>query len=248
MVEVIANALTWHPRSQQVRIGPSEIGAPCERRLGYKLAATPEVNERGIAWKPAIGTAVHSAFEVMFYNADLEGTTWLTETRVTVGEVGGVPITGQADLFHIPTGTVIDHKTTSRNKLRDYKAHGPGEQYRAQAHLYGRGFAAQGRDVAHVAIMFWTREGEFTDRYLWTEPYDEQIAIDALNRLHRIGALIDALTPAAALPLLPTADGPCTWCPWWRPGSTDLGAACPGDAAVQARTAAPLTLADALGN
>ena len=55
---MIRHAIAHHPRSLQKRIGPSEVGTPCDRRIGYKLLGHTE-NERGDAWKPTVGTAVH---------------------------------------------------------------------------------------------------------------------------------------------------------------------------------------------
>jgi hypothetical protein len=62
LMDAIRHKITHHPRSLQKRIGPSEIGNPCDRRIGYKLLGQPE-NPRGDAWKPTIGTAVHAWLE-----------------------------------------------------------------------------------------------------------------------------------------------------------------------------------------
>lgn len=59
LMAAIRHKIHHHPRSQQKRIGPSEIGNPCDRRIGYKLLGHPE-RERGDAWKPTVGTAVHA--------------------------------------------------------------------------------------------------------------------------------------------------------------------------------------------
>lgn len=252
LVDVLSRHIIGQPRSQQTRIGPSEIGVPCERRIGYKLAGVPEVNDRGVAWKPWVGTALHSetamAFEIDALNR-YQGGRWLLEQKVTAGLVNGTDLDGSCDLYDAHRFAVVDWKFTTRNKLKDYRAHGPGSQYRDQAHTYGLGWANRGHRVDTVAVFFFTRDGEFTDRYFWSEPFDEQVAIDAMARATRIGALVDALGPDMALPLLPTAGAQyCTYCPAYLPGSTDLAVGCPGDAATQDRVAAPLTLADALGN
>lgn len=252
LVDVLARHIVGQPRSQQTRIGPSEIGVPCDRRLGYKLGGVPEVNDRGVAWKPWVGTALHSeaamAFELdAMKNHD--GGRWLLEQKVHAGTVNGTDLDGSCDLFDTHTGTVVDWKFTTRNKIRDYRAKGPGDQYRKQAHTYGLGWANQGHTVTEVAVFFFTRDGEFADRYWWSEPFDPAVAFEAMDRATRIGALVDALGPEVGLPLLPTSpEAYCLYCPAYRPGSTDLATACPGDAATQTRTAAPLTLADALGN
>jgi len=68
--DVIRGAIANHPRSLQKRIGPSEIGTPCDRRIGYKLLGQEE-NPRGDAWKPTVGTAVHGWLEKALEDANL---------------------------------------------------------------------------------------------------------------------------------------------------------------------------------
>jgi hypothetical protein len=249
LVDVLRRHIAGQPRNHQTRIGPSEIGVPCERRIGYKTVGVPEVNDRGVAWKPWVGTALHSETAMAFELDSLKnhnGGRWLLEEKVTAGQVNGTDLDGSCDLFDVHSGTVVDWKFTTRNKLRDYRAHGPGDQYRAQAHTYGLGWANRGYPVLTVGVFFFTRDGEFTDRLFWSEPYQEQVATAAIARADRIAALTTSLGPALALPLLGTADAYCTYCPWHRPGSTDLAAGCPGDTATQERLAPPNTLAESL--
>lgn len=234
--DLVATIETWirrAPRTLQKRIGPSEVGIPCDRRVGLILAGAEHVNDRGIPWKPFVGTALHSEvgmiFEVDAYDGKPNAARWAVEAKVAVGAINGVDIDGTTDLFDRQTGTAVDWKFTTRNKLREYRRNGPGDQYRIQAHTYGRGWAEQGHDVAEVAIFFWTRDGEFHDRYFWSEPYDEQVALDALARATDIAQTVDALGLEVALPLLPTADAYCLYCPWYDPAApTDSGASCAG--------------------
>ena len=236
LFSLIEGAITNQPRSLQKRIGPSEIGVPCDRRLGYQLSGMTEVNPRGVAWKPYIGTALHEQFanimakeELARWDAKQVATRWHVEERVTVGEIGGVSITGSADLFDEATGTVFDWKTTSKNQIREnWRRNGPGPQYRAQAHLYGRGFASQGYQVLNVALIWLTRDGEWEDRYVWSEPYDEQIAIDALARANAIHTTVELLGPDVAIPKLATADVYCRSCPFYRPRAKNAAEGCTG--------------------
>lgn len=250
---LIADGLVNSPRSRQREIGPSEAGSPCHRRIGYKMAGTPAVNESGVAWKPAVGTAVHAMFADIVARAeadragtDLYGQRWHVEQRVSAGEYGpdGVTLDGNCDLFDAWTGTSIDWKFTTRSQIRShYRPHGPGDQYRTQAHLYGYGWARAGHPVAHVAVVFLTRDGEYTDRYVWHEPYDEQVALGALDRLSQTAHLLRDLGPDVALPLLPVAESFCSNCPWFARGATDPPRSCPG---VSTTKPAPATLAAAL--
>lgn len=232
----VRDAILNSPRSLQVKIGPSEIGNPCARRIAYKITGQPEVNTRGVAWKPFVGTAIHeqmatimAAAEIKRFQDDPDATPrWRVEERVTVGQINGVDITGNADLYDQHRGVVYDWKFVGNRALEKYRANGPGEQYRTQAHLYGRGFASQGLPVHHVAVVFMTRDGEFKDRVLWHEPYDEQVAIDALERASTIAGAMELLGAADALALIPATESWCGNCPYFKAGSSDLTVACPG--------------------
>lgn len=232
LVAVVTDAMAAHPRSQQVAIGPSELGTPCQRKLAYKLGRLVE-DRRSPDWRPWVGTAIHAQLEETFTRRSIapgpEQGRWLTEVRVSVGEVAGVEVTGSCDLFDTLSGTVVDWKATTRNKLRSYRSQGPGEQYRAQAHLYGRGFTRRGETVRTVGIFFWTRDGSLSDRYLWHEPYDEAVAVAALDRATVTSQLLDALGPDTALGLWPAVDDHCQFCPAFRPGHAGpLSQECPG--------------------
>ena len=242
--DVIRGAIANHPRSLQKRIGPSEIGATCDRRIGYKLLGQEE-NPRGDAWKPTVGTAVHAWLEKALEDANLAQVIsaggliedhqleWVTEQSVTVGYLhDGTAITGSADLYHRPTATIIDHKIVGVASLRDKKANGPGQQYRAQVHLYGAGFLMQGHPVEHVAINFLPQNGNLTDGWWWSEPFDMSIAAGAMARLREIEKKVRA---TGSVEGLPSADAWCAFCPFHLPGSTDLSAGCPGETPSRAR-------------
>lgn len=249
LLHFIADAIDNHPRSQQKQIGPSELGTPCARRIGYKLLDVEPSNPRKAAWKPTVGTAVHAWLEQAIGRQNERGIErFYLEERVTVGQVGGVDISGSCDLYDRVTATVIDWKIVGEAALRRYrKNQSPGGQYRAQAHLYGRGFTSLDLPVDTVAVMFLPQNGDLSDAYFWHEPYDEQIALDALNKANGVAALTAGFGPNA-LQALPTAEAYCTYCPWFRPGSTDVTEGCPGDpgSAAALATAAPTSLADAL--
>ncbi|MFC5744794.1 hypothetical protein [Actinomadura rugatobispora] len=250
LLRVVENAITNHPRSLQKRIGPSEIGDPCARKIAYKLAGMGEVNpRRNVPWKPTVGTAVHAWLEEVFHLANKDLPTWAVgdnrywcEVRVDVGEILGETITGSCDLFvgdpanPAIGGTVVDYKIVGDDQLRKYRSQGPGDQYRAQAHLYGRGWTRRGARVDHVAVWFFPRNQELRQNYFWTEPYDEQVAVDALTRAEGIAKLTGQLGTAAAA-LLPATENWCTYCTYFKPGSTDPSAGCPG--VIDATTPSP---------
>jgi hypothetical protein len=245
LIGYVSNAISNHPRSQQTRIGPSEIGMPCTRRLAHKLAGTVEVNERDAAWRPTVGTAVHSWLEqaLQAVNDTLTYDRFYLEERLSVGTIGGVEITGSCDCYDRVTATSIDWKIVGPTALKKYRKDGPGEQYRAQAHLYGRGWQRAGNPIDHVAVMFLPSNGELHDAHYWTEPYSEQVALDALARANTVADLVQVAGSAAAA-VLPITDAHCRFCPYFQVGATDLTVACPGSTTEP--QAAPATLADAL--
>lgn len=235
LLHVITTRIDAAPRSQQTRIGPSEIGTPCDRRLGYKLRGTPESNPFASRWKATIGTGVHAWLEAAFDADNATADRWLLEHQVSVGEIDGVDITGHCDLYDLVTGSVVDWKTTSVNKIKAYRRDGPGEQYRVQAHLYGRGWTRKGYQVHTVAVVFLPRDGELSQAWMWSEPYNETVATAALARANAVAMLNRALgdnTPA----VLNTADAYCRFCPFYSPGSTNLTKGCPGHPSVAQQT------------
>lgn len=235
---IIEDAIEQHPRSQQAALGPSEIGDPCARRLGYKLLAVESTNHQ-VAWKQTVGTAVHTWLEnaLRRFNATWADR-WLVEETLYVGNFAGRPLFGHGDVYDRASFGVWDWKLPGTYPLRNYKANGPGEQYRQQGHLYGRGWQLRGMRVDYVGIAFLPRADDWEKAVFWHEPYDEQIALDALARAEGINTTTQTLG-AAALDVLPPADAYCHRCPWFKPRSESLTEGCPGAPSRAVRAAAP---------
>ena len=187
LAEEIRHAVLNQPRSTQTTIGPSDLGMDCTRALLHKLnrdalpAPTPGTYPR-LPWLPFIGTATHSMLADIFAHSihqfGADGPRYLIEHRVNVGSVGGQEVWGSSDLFDTFAGCVIDWKIVGPTTLKKVKAaRHPGNQYRSQGHSYGRGFVRAGFTVNNVMIVFLPRNGEFSERYIWAEPYDERVEI-----------------------------------------------------------------------
>lgn len=235
----IRGAIHNEPRNAQRRPGPSVLGSPCARKIGYHFTETEPVNLDPDAWKPTVGKAVHSWLEdtlrLLNHRLDPDNPRFLLEFAVDVGEAGGTSITGRCDVYDRVTCAVIDWKILGDASLKRYrKANHPGEQYRAQLHLYGRGWRRRGMPVESVHIVGLPQNASLSDAWHWHEPFDEQVAVDALLRADTIAGLI-AAAGTAALEVLPTAPAYCSWCPFFLPASTDVTTACPGhvEAVVQ---------------
>lgn len=235
----VEDAIHNAPRSLQRALGPSELGITCARRLGYRLTGTEPVNEAD-GWLAAIGTATHAWLERVFTRANkrLGVPRFITEQRVTVGQLGGEDVVGCTDLLDRTMSLAVDFKVMGKTSLDAFRRHGPSEQYRVQAHLYGRGWAAAGHPVDRVAIWALPRNSPLRDAHLWTEPFDERVATGALTRVEGIASLTTAMG-TGALALLPTADSYCSYCPFFRSGSTDLGTGCPGHPGSRANSGRP---------
>jgi hypothetical protein len=186
---------------------------------------------------------MHAMFADMFIQHNMQlvqhgnAWRWHVEERVSVGDIGPDTLSGSTDLFDAWTGIVWDWKFTTKNAIREkYRPHGPGDQYRVQAHSYGKGWKNTGFDVRYVAIVFFTRDGEFADRHVWWEPFDESIADAALARATSIASDLSDGMPMSAFA---TADAMCRYCPWYRKNATQISVACPGHPTDQADTAYP---------
>jgi hypothetical protein len=249
---IIEVAILDHPRSAQPEIGASEIGTPCLRKLGHKLAGTPRARPVEAAWRPTVGTAVHTWLESAFTkeNERLGWDRWVLERKVTVGYYGGhVDLTGHCDVYDRLTRTVVDWKVpgpTTMKKVRAAKH--PGETYKVQAHCYGKGWRNEGEDVETVAVYFLPSAGELGDAYYWSEPYDESTALAALARARSLHDAADTIGWSALLATLPRTEDYCTGCPWWRPGSADPSVSCPGALPERATKFDPTAAFGRVGN
>jgi hypothetical protein len=216
-LETLRGGINGNPRSAQRRIGPSELGVDCMRALAHKLVKDEEP-ARAAAWKPAVGTALHTQVEAWFNAlAETEGQygRWLTEQRVTVGTIGGEEITGSTDLWDEWSHAVIDHKFVGKTSLRNYRSNGPSNRYRVQGHLYGKGWENAGKSPDIVMIAFVPRDGELDETFFWWEQYNPLIAEGALKRANDLYAAIQALGLDLVLASYPPCDD--VFCPWCSP-------------------------------
>lgn len=218
LVEQVKEYATFSPRSQQTMIGASEIGTPCSRRLAYKLLGVEPVNTDMDSWPAIVGTSVHYYLERAFKkNPD-----YLTEVKVVLE-----PWTkGTADLVHLPSKTVIDHKVVGATALKKYKSEGMSAQYRVQLNAYALGLRLAGYEIDNIAIMFWSRSGMMRDAFSITEPYDEALVDATFKRFDAIKAMVQMGTDA--LPLIPTTPTHCMYCPYFFPLSSDMTESCNG--------------------
>lgn len=225
--EIITQAGIFSPRSQQVYIGPSEVGQECTRKLAYKLLDWEKVNESsGGNWAAQVGTAIHSHLEGIFAKFPDR---FEVESKVKIR----ANLSGTVDLYDKENGIVIDWKTTSPANVKEKRSSGASQQQIIQVQLYAYGKAQEGHDVKQVGLAFLPTGGQISDMHLELHPYDEQIAIGALKRLDNVYELLSTVdvenSPAMweLIPKVPSRN--CNYCPYFRPFSADLSVACNGD-------------------
>lgn len=235
LIEVILWAEREAPRSKQLRIGPSEVGHPCDRHLAYKLAGVEHINIAFDPWPATVGTAVHAWLERAFnayqdeFLIPLEQR-WFTETTLLIDDW----IEGHADLYR--NGTVIDWKTAGPDVMRKVRKEGPPTHYIIQAQIYGLGFERLGLPVERVVLAFLPRSGWLGNMYVWSAPYSRELAEAALGRVLSIAqAAVDmdvSNQPHRWNQLPAMTTDMCGWCPWFNSlrtledGASDKG--CPG--------------------
>ena len=128
---IITDAGKFAPRSQQVYIGPSEVGQECTRRLAYKLLDWEQVNEGSSGnWAAQVGTAIHSHLEGIFSKMPDR---YEVEQRVKIR----ANLSGTIDLFDKDLGLVLDWKTTSLASVKIKRSEGATRQQIVQVMLYG---------------------------------------------------------------------------------------------------------------
>lgn len=229
--QVVRDRASVLPRTLQQAVGPSEIGDDCQRRIAYRLMGLPGPNNNGDPWPSIVGTAVHAwlADAFLLDNERLGRIRWLVEQRVYLTD----GISGTCDLYDCWTHRIIDHKILGTTSMSKIKRGEIPDRYRVQTHLYGYGYRRAGFPVQSVALACFPRGGFLDGLHIWSEPYDESVAEEALDRLGH-------LTTAAVLLQLDEPDSPhwskvphrpgpgCAWCPMWRPGQPADTQGCPG--------------------
>ena len=185
---IISWASSTSQRSLQKSLGPSELGHPCDRRLAYRMAGSKTFNNHIDPLIAVVGTGLHSWLEqaIRRFNVTFNDTTLTPETRVQIDPL----LSGTSDVYHRQLEAVIDFKSAGADVIKKVPDVGASEAYRTQVHLYGLGYENAGMPVKNVMIVYIPRSGMLKSIQVWREPYDRQVAMDALARRDRIGAMV----------------------------------------------------------
>lgn len=203
-------------RSLQTHIGPSEVGHPCDRNLGYKLQRVPHAVPPHLKWAALVGTWGHSGAEqaMLEENMRLDRERYLVEKRAYIEE-DLVP-SGSTDVYDTDFDEVIDWKFVGESSAKKYRNTGGSRLYIVQAMLYGLGWLRMGRVPKSIRIIFLPRwSNNIDDGVEVAYEFDEQIALDALDRLRMIRAASNAVAGGLAPWTEIEADkSDCRFCPW----------------------------------
>ena len=226
------------PRSVQVHVGPSELGAPCSRQVVGKMIGpglAPHTNHVGSPWPAIIGTATHAwlAQALEDENARTGVGRFLAEMRVA--PVPEHP--GTADGYDRSAGILLDWKVVGPTTLAKIASpSGPSRRYKVQLLLYWLGCLIAGLDVRRIALVALPRTAPSLDQmYVWgCTPGPEEIALlqDVLRvtavRRQIAAEILKGNMRLADVPITPD-EQECWFCPQWRPQSFyDGGPGCPG--------------------
>lgn len=222
-------------RDKQIKIGASNLSTLCTRCLADDLLGLRS-NEQGPWWLGSvIGTAIHALLE----ERGKSDPDTLTEFKLTLGELpryGTVKST--MDLYHKPSGTVGDYKSSTKEKLVFIKRallDEPDEfevskvtdarfkvaGYINQALSYGRGMVLAGYDVKNVVLIFVCRDGS-GDKDVWSYliPYDQEQADKVWLRLEKLWAWLQEGNDPRKLP----SHANCYYCNTQRDWTEDFNA------------------------
>jgi hypothetical protein len=197
--------LAWdreRPRSKQVEIGMSQLGA-CRRQTGYMLGGYPEDEGYEDARIQAVmGSAIHLAASL--------GADWLIpEVQAETIEVRFGGLLGHPDLW--VDGVVRDIKTVSYTMmLEQRRLLGPPLRERYQVHTYGAGLILAGYPVHTVQIDYIDRgSGE---EFLFEEPFSPEVVSEAMAWLEQVRTAEVAILPRDYRP----ESAFCQSCPFFR--------------------------------
>ena len=186
LVDILHAKDASRSRSQQVQIGPSELGG-CRRKVYYRLHEQHETNGNEMKLAAIMGTAIHAAIEEAIKLADPDGTKYVVEQEVEYKDMKA-----HIDLWIPETGDVVDWKTVKKNNLSYF----PSTQQRWQVQVYGYLLDKSGKGKpVNVNLVAIPRDGDERDIKVHSEPYDETIAEEALRWLAEIKTATEAPAP-----------------------------------------------------
>lgn len=170
-------------RSKQTAIGVSSLG-DCRRKVFHMIEGAPTSNDNVLRLPAIMGTAIHAAIEAAIGDEDGR---YLIEHRV---EIDGLP-PATIDFFDTLEHEVIDWKTITKKNV-DYFV---TQQKRWQVQVYGYLMTQAGYEVKTVTLIGIPRDGTENDIITHSEPYNCDVALEALQWLEDLRQVTEAPAP-----------------------------------------------------
>jgi hypothetical protein len=180
LINALVKVDSSRPRSLQTAIGVSQLGG-CRRQVWHKTQGHEETNPT-LRLPAIMGTAIHAAIESAISSPEV-----LIEHRV---EIEGLP-PATIDYFDPKTGEVVDWKTITLKNVPYFVS----QQKRWQVQTYAYLLTQQGYEVNTVTLVGIPRDGTEDDIVVYSEPYAEWVALEALAWLEDIKTMEEAPAP-----------------------------------------------------
>ena len=179
LINIITKSNKQSIRSQQKRVGPSEVGG-CSRKLWYKLNNQEITNENTLSLASIMGTGIHSYLQKIFYEQDPFADRFILEAEYDSPEDD---LVGHIDMYDKTNQEVIDWKTSTKSNLGRYF---PTKAQRWQVQLYGYLANRAGHEVKTVTLVGIPRDGDERDIVYHSEPFDPEVCKEALAWLKQV--------------------------------------------------------------
>ena len=180
--------LTPTARDEQVTIGPSDLGDPCDYHLGMKMAG--EKPQREFSMFPWLGTAIHTLIEKLVsvknltLHPGMNEMAWelfgapsgaRTEVKIFICNIPGYgDVWGSIDVLLIGENCIVDWKSSSLKKIKTYKLHGLDPSNQGQVIMYIGGARKAGYNVEAGVLVYIPRDGgDPSQIYAVEVPWDE---------------------------------------------------------------------------
>jgi len=172
LMAALAEKEAADPRALQIQTGASQAMG-CRAESLWRLLGIPESDPR-LRLDAWIGKAAHAAAE-----RALKGRPGLLVEHRAVYR--GVPCT--IDLGNITANLLSDWKFPRLSKIVWMQKYGIGSGYRGQLHMGAAALRAEGHQIDRVSLVCLPRDGEFDDAWEYSEPFSQEIADEAADRV-----------------------------------------------------------------
>lgn len=185
LIKVLKAGDKLSARSQQVSIGPSEIG-DCSRKVYYKLNGQEPTNPDTLQMAAIMGTAIHGYIENAIKRTDPFGDRYLLEIEA---EADGIK--GHIDVYDKTNREVIDWKTVKIKNLGFF----PSKSQRWQVQIYGHLLKSNGYEVDNVTLVAIPRDGDERDIVFHSEAFDPAVVAEAFAWYENVKSATEAPAP-----------------------------------------------------